>query len=473
MSQTSSGATTEDLSVTSTPNREPMLAGFPWVSAIILYTLSWGWSLLRPNTLYWDWAVLFNKPANYGLQYLSDMGQAPWRGLVEFCLAQLGTWTFSIATFAMFFMTSLFIFEILRPAIFLSVSQVRLITILFLIVPVTHARIAIAVFSYTTSYFLFFLGWLILVRYQSFRSFILSWLFLFLSLMTHSLLFFLLLPFLQFVYVNRKDLANSNKFGPTYTRISLIAILPIFYSVLKVFIWKPSERWSDYHQIYPRGIALGLIYYLPFVLLSFLLIFKKSVKTKFPSLLIVNLGFFALGSAMFPYFAGNYFDRWSILEFNSDWSSRHQLLMPLGLALSVVGLNELFNWRKKNVVFVATIVLSVTLNMFWGSQYFLMSHKQEQLVELFGTTKNKIEIASVEDQAMQFNGRGSRFRSAEWIGFMTLAEISTDRPGCESLPSGAALTLKSNTPYLKALVTRDLDLYFEVKPCSEVLAENG
>ena len=102
-----------------------------------------------------------------------------------------------------------------------------------------------------------------------------------------------------------------------------------------------------------------------------------------------------------------------------------------------------------------------------------MSHKQEQLVELFTTTKNKIEIASVEDQAMQFNGRGASFRSYEWNGFMTLAEISTDRPGCESLPSGAALILKSNTPYLKALVTRDLGLYFEVKPCSEVLAENG
>ena len=89
------------------------------------------------------------------------------------------------------------------------------------------------------------------------------------------------------------------------------------------------------------------------------------------------------------------------------------------------------------------------------------------------TTKNKIEIASVEDQAMQFNGRGASFRGYEWNGFMTLAEISTDRPGCEAMPSGAALILKSSTSYLKALVTRDLDLYFEVKPCSEVLAENG
>jgi hypothetical protein len=142
--------------------------------------------------------------------------------------------------------------------------------------------------------------------------------------------------------------------------------------------------------------------------------------------------------------------------------------MPLGLALSVVGLNELFNWRKKNFVFVATVALSVTLNMFWGSQYFLMSHKQEQLVELLATTKNKIEIASVEDDAMQFNGRGASFRSYEWNGFMTLAEISTDRPGCEALPSGTALTLKSNTPYLKAFVTRDLGLYFEAVKCSEL-----
>ena len=210
-----------------------------------------------------------------------------------------------------------------------------------------------------------------------------------------------------------------------------------------------------------------------FIFLSFLLIFRKSVKTKFPSLSIVNLGFFVLGSAMFPYFAGNYFDRWSILKFNSDWSSRHQLLMPLGLALSVVGLNELFNWRKKNFVFVATVALSVTLNMFWGSQYFLMSHKQEQLVELFKTTEGKVKIASVEDQTKRFNGRESTFRGYEWNGFMTLAGISTDRLGCEALPSGSALILNSDTPYLKALVTRDLGLYFEVTPCSEVLAKDS
>ncbi|MFZ9619494.1 MAG: hypothetical protein ACO3A3_08020, partial [Ilumatobacteraceae bacterium] len=119
------------------------------------------------------------------------------------------------------------------------------------------------------------------------------------------------------------------------------------------------------------------------------------------------------------------------------------------------------------------LVISVGLNMFWGSQYFLQSHKQEQLVELFKTTKSEVEIASVEDQTKRFNGRESTFRSYEWTGFMTLAGISTDRPGCEALPSGSALTLKSDTSYLQALATRDLGLYFEIKPCSEVLAQNN
>jgi len=102
-----------------------------------------------------------------------------------------------------------------------------------------------------------------------------------------------------------------------------------------------------------------------------------------------------------------------------------------------------------------------------------MSHKQEQLVELFKTKEGKVEIASVEDQTKRFNGRESTFRGYEWNGFMTLAGISTDRLGCEALPSGSALILNSDTPYLKALVTRDLGLYFEVTPCSEVLAKDS
>jgi len=482
MSSTSSSAISEDLSATSTSSREPMLAGFPWVSAIILYTLSWGWSLLRPNTLYWDdWAIYFDSPADYGLKYALDMGRAPWGGLIEFYLQQVGTWAVSLATFVIFFATSLLIFIILFQKTYLADIQVRIITILFLIVPVNHARIAVTIFDYTTSYFMFFLGWLILIRHRSFRSFILSWVVLFLSLKTHSLLFFIMLPFLHFVWLNKDALKNSKKLRVVHIQVFSIAFLPIIYFLLRKLFWPPTKVWIDYHHVTSAGLQVALlpiiIGLVPLILIAIRK--AKNLSVNFGLTLLV-IGFLVTALALFPYFAGELYVGYAgrpayitVFEFRADWRSRHQLLMPLGLALSVVGLNELFNWRKKNIVFVATIALSVTLNMFWGSQYFLMSHKQEQLVELFKTTEGKVEIASVEDQTMRFNGRESTFRGYEWNGFMMLAGISTDRLGCEELPSGSALTLKSDTSYLKALATRDLGLYFEVTPCSEVLAKDG
>jgi len=264
-------------------------------------------------------------------------------------------------------------------------------------------------------------------------------------------------------------------------QVLVIAVFPVLYVISRSVFWPPSESWQDYQQPTKAGVLTGLWPVLiGLVGLSIIGVRRlKNLKTPLGLVLLV-VGFSITALALFPYFAGELYVGYAgrpayltVFEFRADWRSRHQLLMPLGLALSVVGLNELLKWRGKNIVVSTVLVISVALNMFWGSQYFLQSHKQEQLVELFKTTKAKVEIASVEDQALRFNGRESTFRGYEWDGFMTLAGISTDRPGCEALPSGSALTLKSDSSYLQALMTRDLGLYFEVKPCSEVLAQNN
>ena len=214
--------------------------------------------------------------------------------------------------------------------------------------------------------------------------------------------------------------------------------------------------------------------FVPFLLCSAWYVLRVRLKEFVSrSLLVLACGLGCVALALFPYYlSGNFAEFRTPFEFRADWRSRHLLLVPLGVALSVVGLNELLKWKGKNIVISVVLVFSVALNMFWGSQYFLMSHKQEQLVELFASTKDETVIASVEDLTLRFNGRESIFRSYELDGFMTLAGISTDRPGCEALPTGSAFTLKSDTSYFKALATRDLGLYFEIKPCSEVLAQN-
>lgn len=461
---------------------ERMLAGFPWVSAIVLYSLSWGWSLLRPNTLYWDdWDGYFNKPLGDAFKTVTNMGRAPWAGFFEYLLLNLGTWAVTFSTFLIFFGISLILFEILQRGTALAAVHVKAVTLLFLLLPVMQARVAVSIFDYTTSYFLFYLGWFVLVNYMSIKSFVLACVILFLSFKTHSFLFFVFLPFLHFGWLNRAKLTDLKRLNRIHFQVLVIAALPVLYVISRSMFWPPNESWQDYQQPTRAGVLTGLWPVLIGLVGLLIVAMRRLKKLRTPlGLVLLIVGFSITALALFPYFAGELYVGYAgrpayltVFEFRSDWRSRHQLLMPLGLAISVVGLNELLKWRGKNLVVSTVLVISVALNMFWGSQYYLQSHKQEQLVELFKTTKSEVEIASVEDQTKRFNGRESTFRSYEWTGFMTLAGISTDRPGCEALPSGSALTLKSDTSYLHALPTRDLGLYFEIKPCSEVLAQNN
>jgi len=59
MSNSPSSAVAPDFATSTVAKPERMLDGFPWISAIVLYTLSWGWSLLRPNTFYCDDRALY------------------------------------------------------------------------------------------------------------------------------------------------------------------------------------------------------------------------------------------------------------------------------------------------------------------------------------------------------------------------------------------------------------------------------
>jgi hypothetical protein len=483
MSNTHSSEVSPDLAVSSAAKPERMLAGFPWVSAIVLYTLSWGWSLLRPNTLYWDdWTLAFTQPPKTGWLISRSMGIAPWSRLIDWSLLALDTWTLRVATFAIFFVASFFVYEILKVELRLRSAQLNFITLLFLIVPVNHARISVSIFDYSTSYLLFFPGWFVLVRYKSMKSFVVACVILFLSLKTHSFLFFVLLPFWHFAWLNKTELLDFKKLNRRHLQIAVIAALPVLYVILRSIFWPPNENWQDYQKPTSAGLMTGLwpvlVGLLGLSIIGFRFIKKKNTHY---GLVLLVVGFSITALALFPYFLAELYVGYAgrpafitVLEFRADWRSRHQLLMPLGLSLGVVGLNELFKGkRNKNIFAGFIIVVSVGLNMFWGSQYYLQSLKQEKIVELLKTTKNEIVIASLGDRTLRFNGRENDFRGYELDGFMTLAGIATDRPGCEALPNGSVLNLKSDKPYLKALFSRDLGLYFDVTPCSELLAKDS
>jgi hypothetical protein len=458
-----------------------MLAGFPWVSAIVLYTLSWGWALLRPNTLYWDdWEVYFDKPLNNGIKTLDVMGRAPWGGLIEYSLLHLDTWAVTAATFFVFMACSLFVFLILRQGLVSDDSNVRLIVLLFLIVPVNHARIAVSIFDYTSSYFLFYLGWFVLVRYRSVKSFVLACVILFLSFKTHSFLFFVLLPFLHFAWLNKIDLFEFKKLNYRHLQVAVIAVMPFLYILLRELFWPPTGAWVGYQKPSIDGLIRWLPSSAPFILaLVWFLVRRKNKESTDINFVIFWFGTGVTALALMPYFVGGlYRDYVSVIALRSDWGNRHQLLMPLGLALTAVGLNGLLKKHLKNLIFYIAVSVSLLFNLYFGSNYYLDSIKKSQVVDLF-LVRNDLQSNSellILDDTKRFNGRSSIYRDYEWSGLLKIAgyEVASvsGKRLCDQLPNANQLTLKSETPYLKALATRDLGLYFEVKPCSEVLAQN-
>ena len=481
MSSMSNSAVEPEIGASSVAKPERMLAGFPWVSAIVLYTLSWGWALLRPNTLYWDdWAEIFDKPKFYMWRYVRSSGRPPWSDVLETYLIPFGTWTVQVLTFVLFFVSGLTAFQIFRVFSKLSIPQVNSIVLLFLVIPVNHARISLVIFDYTSSYFLFYLGWFVLVRYKSAKSFVLACVILFLSFKTHSFLFFVLLPFLHFAWLNKTKLLDFKKLNRRHLQIVVIALMPLAYVIARSLFWPPNEAWVGYHKPSIGGLIRWLPSSLPFIFgLIWLALRRKNKKGINVNFLVFWCGTGATALALLPYFVGwllpNYI---SIVASRSDWGSRHQLLMPLGLALSVVGLNGMLQKHFKNLIFVLAVSVSLIFNTYFGSNYYLDSIKKDQIVGLFLAREDLNDDSElvILDDTKRFNGRGSTYRDYEWSGLLKTAgsqvkSVSGKRL-CDQQPNANQLTLKSETSYFKALASRDLGLYFEVKPCSEVLAQN-
>ena len=450
------------------------LEGFPWKLATILYTLSWGWSLLRPNTLYWDdWTYIYGRPKSYLNEIFVKTGLPPWRALIDQELIAFGYWTIPALTFTMFFASGLFLHNILRKFTPINNEQIRIAVLVALLLPVNHSRISLQMFGYTTSYFLFFLAWMLLVSHYKRVQFWVSILLFFWSFMTHSFLFFYVLPLAHFLFTQRQTIkVIRGRFFLKPSNIVLFAI-PLLYYIMRKFFWAPTEAYENYHKATISGAARGFVFFLiGITLLVFIFVIFKAMSLNRSSSFISLLGWTLFAWGLFPYFVNESFiDMISVFAFRADWGSRHLLLTPLGAGLLVSGLALLFT-KPSRIIFVNSVLLIfVCCNLFFGSQYFLDSNKKEQLVEVFRKMDQSIENRNVIfiDETKRFNGRYSSYRDTELMALVEMSGRSVEsisgKTTCEQTSDGIQLTLKSKISYLNALVSRDLDLYFDSHDC--------
>ena len=450
------------------------LDGFPWLLATVLYTLSWGWSLLRPNTLYWDdWAYIYNKPKSYLNQIFVDTGLPPWRALIDQELIAVGYWTIPVLTFLFFFASGLAMYLILKKVIFLNQAQINFIILIFLIAPVNHARIALVMFGYTTSFFLFFVAWAILIRHTKTRNFFFATILFFWSFMTHSFLFFYLLPFFHFAVTNAKALKVKNWRTGFCVKLVLSGALPITYYVLRSFYWPPIEAYESYHKLTFDGFSRGLIFLVggsAFAFTIFQISPSQNKLKEVRTLAITAWSVFAWG--IFPYFVNqNLPNIVSVFAFRADYGTRHLLLTPLGIGLIVTSIAMTIPASvQKKLTF--TILASFTfVNVFFGTQYLLDSYKKDQLTELLRRTEivNSSSDLFFVDGTKLFNGSFSTYRDTELLGLVSLANKSvksiSGKSTCDDIESGYEIRLNSEKSFSEALLSRNLGLYFEISKC--------
>jgi hypothetical protein len=182
------------------------------------------------------------------------------------------------------------------------------------------------------------------------------------------------------------------------------------------------EERRDYFTPGPSGAIRALA-----ILLAVSLVFVWSVSRKhknqeqWKTNVLFSLSFLFLAFGAAAYIAsGRLVDvsEW-ILNFvprASDWDSRHQLLLGLGISLFVSTFLMTIDKTRRTRVFVGFIILCVVLNFSMMQGYYFDALKQKEVVSLL----SKIEGISdwkkvvVADEANVYNARNRGIRSYEW-----------------------------------------------------------
>ena len=161
----------------------------------------------------------------------------------------------------------------------------------------------------------------------------------------------------------------------------------------------------------------------------------------------------------------------SVFAFRADYGTRHLLLTPLGIGLIVVSIVMMIPVSVQKKLTATILALFTLVNIFFGAQYLLDSHKKDQLTELFRQTeivKSSSNLIFVDDTKL-FNGRFSTYRNTELIGLVSLADKSvksiSGKSTCDDVEIGYEIRLKSDKSFSSALLSRKLGLYFEIKEC--------
>jgi hypothetical protein len=407
------------------------LRGFPWKTASILYTISWGWLFIVRDS-YWsdDWDEFRFRDLT-GYDY-GQFGFAPWKDLNVLMFDIFGPAFLRVAVFVFFFFSCLFVYKILCTISLINSGQRVVISLLFLILPFNTPRVALYTFYFSLSYCLFFAAWCVLVTRGTRRSRYLACALFFLSFQMFTMLVFFLLP-----VVHLFSLEGRGKLHDviSWLRRNLFFLsLPLIFWIMRSLFWSSSRR---YHEITDNKIKgfFGFIYIFLVIAVGLVAVYRQSGPNRRKVVLLVFFGFGSMLVGYLPYviygLVGYGFDvpitYLVTMLGRSDWFSRHQILQPLGFSILLVGLIGLlpsFANRFRHWFVGAILAISVVFNVAFGFEYFVDYSKQNSVVAALDAKPTKTVGGEIQmvDQTTFLNARQRSYRERDWLGLVGLAE---------------------------------------------------
>jgi hypothetical protein len=395
---------------------------FPWKIGMLLYTISYGFIFGFLDAYFWDdWYVNFKMTSAEAHQYWKDdLGFFPTNRFIEISLLDRNPVLFHLLTFVIFLLIPVVTFSIAKCFKLISQEQRFYLAIILLVLPINSARVSMACFRLSYSLLIFLVAWLVLVHPRTSRfKYLATPLFAF-SFLAQSLIPFFVLPCLHNWYLghNRNDERWKVK---TLVRVSYLAVAPLYLLIAWIFN-PPVEERRDYFTPGLSGVVRALV-----ILLAVSVVFvwsasrKQKDQEQWRTNVLFSLSFLFLAFGAAAYIAsGRLVDisEW-MLNFvprASDWDSRHQLLLGLGISLLVSTFLMTIDKTRRTRAFVGFIVLCVVLNFSMMQGYYVDALKQKEVVSLL----SKIEGISdwkkvvVADEANVYNARNRGIRSYEW-----------------------------------------------------------
>ena len=452
----------------STTGRITTLYARPTFIAIAAgYMLSYGFMLNYAGEFFWDdWLNYFEKNSRDVRSSVAFSGFDPIRLLMEGWITEVNPAIFQLLVFVMFPVSALFLWKVLAKNRYLSEVEAISISALFLLLPVNSARASMTLFMYSFCHLCFFAAWWLFELRRKWWTVVLAVTLFVLSFDTASFLLFISVPLLNSLLNTGGNLKHVQRW---IGKNLLFIVLPVAYwfvepklnpvlDPVRLAYWKPSISGSL------RGLIVGILIIL---FATYLIAVKKFRYARQRGPIQFLAGILLIWVGMFPYMTLGHFPNISSILLGfvpgaSDWDSRHQLLMPLGMGIATIGVFNYFGSSKLVRGVAAVCSISILINFTMQQEYYLDSIKTKHIVTALRSTTelDNIEMVLVNDQALRFNARGRFIRSYEWDGILKAAKPESDISSdiyryvdCESIRPDAILTITASNGKLRTLLT--------------------